>query len=110
MRLAAMLFAVAGVVSLAKDPAPPDLRYNPATVVDVRGVIAEVHVVLPGATLPGVHITLKTKAETVDVFLAPSAFLKLVKLTVAAGDDIRVVGSRMNGTILVKEFFRKGES
>jgi hypothetical protein len=109
--LTTMLVAAAGSVCLAKDPgiiAEP--RYNPAAIVDVRGVVSEFHVVPAGKPLDGVHVTLKLKGETLDVYLAPPDFLNLLKTTVAVGDEIRAVGSRVGDTVLTKEFFKKGTS
>jgi|HubBroStandDraft_3_1064219.scaffolds.fasta_scaffold348727_1 hypothetical protein len=109
--LTTMLVAATGVVCLAKEPGAVEMRYNPATSADVRGVVTEVHVVPAGKPLAGVHVTLKSKGEILDVYLAPPDFLSLLKTSVAVGDDIRAVGSRVNGdTILTKEFFKKGTS
>ena len=104
----AALFAGA-LVCAPKDPSLSD-RYNPATAVEVRGVVTDVRVVPAGSPLAGVHVTLKTKTENVEVFLAPREFLVLLKSTVAVGDDLRIFGSRVNGIILTREFFKKGES
>jgi hypothetical protein len=110
--LTLMLVAAVEVVCLAKEPDAVSFRYNAATTADVRGVVTEVHVVPAGQPLEGVHIALKTtKGEALNVYLAPREFLNLLKTTVAVGDDIRAVGSRVNGdTILTKEFFKKGTS
>jgi hypothetical protein len=109
--LVSILAAAAGVVCIAKEPGALGPRYNPATIVDVRGAVTDVHVVPAGQPLDGVHVTLKAKGETLDVYLAPPDFLNMLKTPVAVGDDLRVVGSRVNGdTVLTKEFFKKGTS
>jgi hypothetical protein len=110
MKLSILLLAATAAVCLAKDPKAAEPRYNASTTVDVRGTVTEVHVVPPGEFLPGVHVTLKTKTETVEVYLAPVDFLHLLKATVGSGDEIRVVGSRVGDTILTKEFLKKGTS
>jgi hypothetical protein len=107
--LPAMFIAAAGVIGLAKDPgAVLEPRYNPAAPADVRGVVSEIHVVPEGSPLAGVHVTLRTKTEAVEVFLAPAAFLSMLKFKVAVGDDIQAVGSRVSGVILTREFTKKG--
>jgi hypothetical protein len=69
--------------------------YTPATVVSVNGTIAAIRQVAAGNPLAGVHVTLKTKTDTLDVYLAPSAFLKFLKADFPVGDHIQVIGSKV---------------
>jgi hypothetical protein len=109
--LAGILATAVGVSCLAKEPGANEPRFNPATIVDVRGAVTEVHVVPVGKPMDGVHATIKVKGETLDVYLAPPDFLNMLRTPIAVGDDLRVVGSRVNGdTVLTKEFFKKGTS
>ncbi|HUA86833.1 MAG TPA: hypothetical protein VMB85_23410 [Bryobacteraceae bacterium] len=81
--------------------------YNPATAVAASGTVTAVRVVPVGQPLAGVHVMLKTKANTVDVYLAPKDFMNFLKTNFAAGDEIDVTGSRVkSGTadvILARE-------
>ena len=43
----------------------------------------------------GVHLTLKTETEPIDVHLGPSWFLKETGLTAAKGDAVTILGSRV---------------
>jgi len=104
------MFLAAGVACLASD-AVVEPRYSGGTPVDVRGTVTAVYSVPPGKAMAGVHATIKTKTETLDVFLAPHDFLSLLKMSVAVGDELRIIGARVNGdTILTKEFSKKGTS
>lgn len=77
--------------------APPanDPHYNPATVVDVLGTVTGVRQVPAGSPLPGVHLTVKSKAAAFDVYLGPSNFLKFLKADYIVGDQIEVTGSKV---------------
>src|SRR5580693_6544381 len=82
------LFASNVAGAKANEPA-----YNPATMVEVDGTITAVRQVPAGSPLEGVHLTVKSKASTVDVYLAPNDFLKIFKTNFPVGYDVRVVGS-----------------
>jgi hypothetical protein len=84
-------FASNVVNSKANEPV-----YNPATMVDVEGTITAVRQVPAGSPLEGVHLTLKAKTSTVDVYLAPADFLRIFKTNFPVGYDVRVVGSKVN--------------
>lgn len=70
--------------------------YNPATMVDVEGTITAVRQVPAGSPLEGVHLALKTKNSTVDVYLAPADFLRIFKTNFPVGYDVRVIGSKVS--------------
>ncbi len=70
--------------------------YNPATMVEMQGTITAVRQVPAGGALEGVHLTLKSKTSTVDVYLAPADFLKIFKTNFAVGYDVRVLGSKVS--------------
>lgn len=74
----------------AKDPV-----YDPATVVNVPGIVASVKRVPPGSLLAGVHLMVKSKTGTFDVYLGPSDFLKFLKVSFPVGDQIEVTGSKV---------------
>jgi hypothetical protein len=77
--------------SKANEPA-----YNPAAMVDMQGTITAVRQVPAGSPLEGVHLTLKSKASTIDVYLAPADFLKIFKINFPVGYEIRVLGSKVS--------------
>jgi hypothetical protein len=75
--------------------------YNVATETTVKGSVQNVETVSGGGGgrgrqgLGGLHLTLKTSAETLNVHLGPVAFLAERKLTIATGDALDIVGSRV---------------
>jgi len=77
--------------SKANEPA-----FNPASMVDLEGTITAVRQIPAGSPLEGVHLTVKSKASTVDVYLAPNDFLKIFKTNFPVGANVRVLGSKVN--------------
>lgn len=78
--------------------------YDPATAVAVSGTVTAVRVVPAGQPLAGVHVMVKTKANAVDVYLAPKDFMNFLKTDFVAGDEIDVTGSRVksgNGDVIL---------
>jgi hypothetical protein len=69
--------------------------YNPATVVDVRGIVTGVRQVSAGSPLAGVHLTVQSKTGTFDVYVAPPDFLKFLKTSFKVGEQIDIVGSKV---------------
>lgn len=65
-------------------------NYNPATVTTVKGVVTKVETLTRG----GVHFTLKTDKETIDVHLGPATFVNRLT-SIQKGDTVTVVGSRI---------------
>lgn len=72
-----------------------DPTYNPATSVAVSGIVTSVRDVPAGQPLEGVHLTIKNKNTSVEIYLGPRSFLKFLKTNVSVGDDIDVMGSRV---------------
>lgn len=107
----AILLAAAAVLCTAKIPVLNEPVYDPSKVVDIRGVVAELNVVPVGSPLEGVHAIVKTKTETLDVFLAPPSFLSMLRFGIKVGDDVHIIGSRVVGNIvLTREISRKYDS
>lgn len=96
-------FALAVLVGLAvsalgadsKDPAKSGPAWNAATVVDVTGTVTEVREVAKGSPIEGVNLTVKTKNETVNVYVAPVEFVKLMDVKFVKGDEVEVSGSKV---------------
>ncbi|MDI6853035.1 MAG: DNA-binding protein [Deltaproteobacteria bacterium] len=70
--------------------------YNPATVETLGGEVIKVDRYMPGRGMGyGVHLSLKTAAETIDVHLGPSWYVEQQGMAFAAGDKLQVTGSRI---------------
>ncbi len=81
--------------------------YNLATIVDVDGIIAAVRNVPAGSALEGTHLTVRTKTGTVDVYLGPVDFMRVLKTSFPVGNEVEVIGSKVKSgnseVILTKE-------
>ncbi len=83
-------------------------NYNPATVVTISGTITDILSV----NTWGMHIKMKTSDGVTGVHLGPEWFLKN-KITLAAGDIVTAVGSKvnMNGeNVIIAKTITKGTS
>jgi hypothetical protein len=70
--------------------------YDPKTVETVSGEVMSVQQMTPMKGMGrGVHLTLKTDKETVDVHLGPAWYIERQDIKIAAGDKIEVKGSRI---------------
>jgi hypothetical protein len=98
----ALLAVPALAMSLAADKSadvPAEPRYDPTTVVNIAVVVVESREVAKGNPLAGTHLTVKpdsgkSDAEPLDVYLAPSDFIKQFNLVFRAGDRIEITGSK----------------
>jgi hypothetical protein len=45
--------------------------------------------------LGGTHVIVKTKTDTLEVHLGPTAYLTEQKITLAKGDTVEILGSRV---------------
>lgn len=71
--------------------------YDPATVETVKGTVVSVVTSdreFRRMMMKGLHVNLKTDRERLVVFLGPEEYLS-GKITLKAGDEIEVTGSRM---------------
>jgi hypothetical protein len=115
MRLKNLLFFLCAAPLLMAQIAPPNSkstpaeepRYDTATNVDVMVVVADVKEV-PAGVLSGTHLivrpeTARANAETIDVYLGPSDYLKDFACHFAKGDRVQVKGSKLryNGATLI---------
>lgn len=90
MVTAPQAFASNRVATTANEPA-----YNPATVVDWLGTVTSVRQASPGSPLPGVHLAVKSKTGTVDVYLGPSDYLRFLKSSYSVGEQVEIIGSKV---------------
>jgi hypothetical protein len=107
------------------------MMYDTTTETTLKGTVEEVKTVsgmmggggrmAPGgrtgaqgmAMMQGIHVMLKTDAETLEVHLGPSAFLKDQKIEIAKGDALEIVGSRIKigkSEALIAREVRKGQT
>jgi DNA/RNA endonuclease YhcR with UshA esterase domain len=70
-------------------------HYNPTTEITVKGSVDDVRQVTRGQGWGGTHLTLKTDKGTLDVHLGPSRFLESKKFTISKGDQVEVIGSKV---------------
>jgi hypothetical protein len=70
--------------------------YDPKTVETVRGTVVSVDQITPSKGMgSGVHLQLKTQAETVSVHLGPSWYVEHQDAKIEPEDEIEVKGSRV---------------
>jgi hypothetical protein len=90
--------------------------YDTKTEATVKGTVQEVKTatMMGGAGwmgMQGIHVLLKTDAEIIEVHLGPSAFMQDMKLEIAQGDVVEVLGSRVafgESVALIAREVRKG--
>lgn len=92
-RLWVVLCAVAGCL-LAMPGKDRATAGNSAAVVDFRAVVNAVHEIPPDNPMPGLHLRVKVKGRTMDVYVAPAAFLAQYGVKVSRGDQVHIVGSQ----------------
>jgi hypothetical protein len=98
LSVSTLALAVAASQALASNTASvpaKDTIYAPATVINVPGTVASVKRVPSGSLLAGLHLMVKSKTDTFDVYLGPSDFLKFLRVSFSVGDQIKVIGSKV---------------
>ena len=87
--------------------------YDPRTVTTLGGKIAAVQQVGGGRRGGGVHLSLEAPEGTVAVHLGPSWFLQEQGLTLAAGDQVEITGSRVSfrgQPAVIAQVVKKGDT
>jgi hypothetical protein len=96
-----MLFVLMGstaIVSQEKNPSPTQHNYvydqfNQET---ARGWVAEMKdFQCPVSGAMGSHIIIKNEIRSIEIHLAPTAFMKQFEINIRKGDNVTVVGSRI---------------
>ena len=90
--------AFAGLVAWAQSSSStsrPSPRYDPTTVITLNGVVQAVNEVPGPGRSTGVHLSLKTNSETMDVHVGPSWYLTRNNIRFAKSDQIEVTGSKV---------------
>ena len=103
------VLAVLALSAADKSAVTEDPHYDSATVITLRMVVVEVREVAKGNPLAGVHLmtrdeSSRAEAATMDVYLAPAAFLKDMEVAFQPRDRIDVAGSKVkvgNATVIL---------
>jgi len=75
---------------------PYNRHYDPATVRTLKGEVIWMKKLVPADGMAdGLHLLLKTRDESIPVHLGPLWFLERQDFSLAAGDVVEVVGSRV---------------
>ncbi len=104
MTLAMMTPAFGG----GKDPAAGVPQYNVKSETDFVGTILKVREIPAGEAFAGIHLTMQVRNETIDVFLGPADFIKLMAMPLRNGlKDVGITGSKVkfegNDLVLARE-------
>jgi hypothetical protein len=106
------------VLGLAPVPAKApdqdqDLRYNPATVIDVTGVVEDIREVAAPATLRGIHFIVRAENDTVlDAYLGPAWFVREFVSNFARRSQVQVIGSKVrygNAVVVLAREVHRGD-
>ncbi len=93
---------------------PYQRMYDPATVESVSGIVESVNKITPAKGMySGIHLTLKTDKETIDVHLGPEWYIERQDVKIEKGDKVDVRGSRItfNGKpAIIAAELKKGDS
>ena len=92
--------------------------YDTKTENTITGTIERVDTVSPPEgrgrrSMGGTHLVLKSGSESIAVHVGPTAYLEKEKIVLAAGDTVKILGSRVtidNEPVLLVREISKGES
>ena len=70
-------------------------KYDLATETKMKGTVQELKLPEKGNEKQGARLTLKTGADTLDVYLCPKSFLDDMGSTIGKGDDVTLTGSKV---------------
>ena len=118
---AAALF-VSGLAAIAAAQSPPAGRqgapmYDVKTEMTIKGVVESVeNVTGTGGRgrhgLGGIHLVAKNDKASLAVHVGPAAYLAEKKITLAKGDTVEILGSRVtidNEAVLIARQIKKGD-
>ena len=89
--MAALAFASS---AMAQPRRSRPARFDPATVTSVEGEIQDIQRISRPRAQEGVHLTLSTGTESIDVHLGPASYLDVQSVKLAKGDRVKVTGSK----------------
>ncbi|HXA86268.1 MAG TPA: hypothetical protein VNZ47_14400 [Candidatus Dormibacteraeota bacterium] len=92
-----VLSATLALVSQEKTASTkPNYAYGQLNEQTMRGWVVETRdFQCPVSGTIGSHITIKNETSTIEVHLAPAAFMKQYEISIHKGDNVTVVGSRI---------------
>jgi hypothetical protein len=94
--------AVAASPLLAQAPARAKApEYDPKAEVTLKGVVDDLHESEMRGGHLGLHLVLRTEAETVEVHACPVRFMRELEFLIEKGDHVTVLGSRPEGSDVV---------
>jgi len=86
-----------------KTPSAPP-AYDVAKVITTTAIVTDVRENPKGDPLEGINLTVKAKGETFDVYVAPTAYLKMFDVTFKNGQELEITGSKVSaGLLLARE-------
>jgi hypothetical protein len=71
----------------------PAMARDNGGAIDVRTVITGVHEVPAGNPLPGLHAEAKVNGKVVDIYIAPTDFIRKYEIKVNKGEEVHLVGT-----------------
>ena len=83
-------------LSLTLMAAPIEPGYDTASVMTVTGKVTAVREVSKDRPLAGVHLIVQQESQTLDIYIGPTEFVKVFDVAFAKGDEIRVIGSKVD--------------
>ncbi len=87
--------------------------YDPKTVETIMGTVEKVDKITPAKGMSyGVHITVKTDQETIDVHLGPGWYIENQDIKIMPGDKIELKGSRITfqgKPVIIAAEIKKGD-
>jgi hypothetical protein len=92
----------------------PRIRYDPATVVDVFGIVRDIREVTAPPEVRGIHLVIQSEqGDEVDAYLGPKQFVGEFVSSFGKGSKVQVIGSKVksgNAVILLAREVRKGDT
>jgi hypothetical protein len=108
LKIAAVVFLTTSAFSQAIP------KYDPATETKVKGVVEQLKLVPPSGAKSIVYATLKSGADSVEVFLCPKKFLDDMGIEFKEKEEIEITGSKVKqdgaDLILTREVVKSGET
>ncbi len=106
--IATLTLSVTSVLAQSKGP-----RYDPSTETTIQGTVENVEQTTGKAGWPGVHLSVKSDGETLNVHLGPADFISGQQFSFSKGDAVEVVGSRITynskPAIIAREITKDGK-
>lgn len=86
-------------------------RYNPASVITVKGTVQEVKEYKGRGGSSGTHLIVQTERHgTLDVHLGPTSYIAQKQFPLAKGDHVEITGSEVNpGNLTAREVTKSGK-